>query len=226
METLTERVASRIPQAQERARIKVEQLTASGRATAAVASGQRLHAAAARASSVRQRVMWLQRFVSCAVEPVQVVSACTAGCAHCCHLAVPITDVEAALLANASGRQATRVGTDLSWRVADLIAMARDRPEAMQRLMAEHDVRSRAVVGEPCPFLDRAGGMCTVYDARPTACRTHLNLDDDALLCRLDIGTDVPVPLFDGRQLKAIVLSAQPAAVLADIRAFFPERTP
>lgn len=221
-ESLKLAASERAPHAHETARRKVEHLTSTGMTAAAVQSAQRLHAAATRASSARQRVMWLQRFVSAAIEPVQAVSACKAGCAHCCHVAVLITDLEAALLAQASGRRATAPAAGQTWRVADLVAMAQDRLEAAQQHVAEHNARSRRIAGDPCPFLDRTVGRCTVYETRPTACRTHLNLDDDALLCRLDAGSDVMVPLFDGRQLKAIVLSAQPGAILADIRAFFP----
>lgn len=221
-EQLARAVVDRLPRSGETARVKVEQLSATGRAAAAIEAGQRLHTAALRASSTRQRVLWLQRFVSSAVTPVQAVSACVAGCLHCCHVAVPITDVEAALLAQASGRRAAKPAADASVRVSELLDLVQDRPEAIKQRIAEHDARSRAVAGQPCPFLDRSSGMCTVYAARPTACRTHLNLDVDALLCRLDIGSDIPVPLYDSRRLTAPVLSAQPTATLADIRDFFP----
>ena len=56
---------------------------------------------------------------------------------------------------------------------------------------------------------------------RPFACRTHLSLDDDDLLCRLDRDVEVPMPRFDTRLLVGIFLGAQPRAVVADIREFF-----
>ena len=81
-------------------------------------------------------------------------------------------------------------------------------------------MRAARQFGEACPFL--VDGSCSIYAHRPMACRTHLNLDDDDLLCRLVPGIKVPVPYADATQLKAFYLAAQPNAELADIREFFP----
>jgi hypothetical protein len=63
---------------------------------------------------------------------------------------------------------------------------------------------------------------CSIYNARPMACRLLLNLDDDDLLCRRVEGAAVPVPYADSDQLKTLYLMAQVASPLADIRDFFP----
>lgn len=76
-------------------------------------------------------------------------------------------------------------------------------------------------IPSPCPFLRE--GRCSVYETRPLACRTLLNLDDDDLLCRLVPGVEVPVPYAGAGEFKALYLLAQPNAELADIRDFFPK---
>lgn len=76
----------------------------------------------------------------------------------------------------------------------------------------------------PCPFL--VNDACSIYEARPMACRLLLNLDDDALLCQSIPGQAVPVPYANSDQLKTLYLMAQVALPLADIRDFFPTAPP
>lgn len=162
------------------------------------------------ARTANQRVVWVQRAASAWSAPMGVVAACRKGCAHCCHVPVTITDTEAALIGRAIGRkpalpvQAVRIDA-LTDEAAVLAAEA--RLQAGWR-------------GTPCPFL--RDSACSIYAHRPTACRTLLNLDDDALLCELVEGVEVPVPYADARQIKSYFLALQPSATLADIRAFFP----
>jgi hypothetical protein len=156
-------------------------------------------------------VVWLQRAASAWAQPLQDVAACRRGCAHCCHIPVTISAIEAALIrrhvrrAPATPAQAVRLDafTDLSDTMAALQALGGQTPPS------------------PCPFLHE--GACSIYDARPMACRLLLNLDDDDLLCRLVPDQEIPVPYADATQLKALFLLAQPATPLADIRAFFPQ---
>lgn len=193
----------RWPGALERAHAKVGAVTPNPAA-------DKLLQAAQRAATTRQRVVWLQRAASAWAEPLQQVSACSSGCSHCCHIPVTITRVEADLLARAAGRKASTPA-----QLVDL-AEQTDPQSALQAL----DDQLRSAAPGPCPFL--SDGRCSVYDARPLACRVLLNLDDDDLLCRLVDGAPIPVPYADSRQLKGLYLLAQPGAQLADIRDFFP----
>lgn len=198
--------------------VRVRLATIEARAAAKVAHlresphAPQLLDAARKARSVKARVTWLHRWGSAWAQPLAEVSACRRGCAHCCHLPVAITSAEAQVIGNAIGRAPAKL---------------KDAP-AVKDLATElgfaerHRGAERRVLGTPCPFLQR--GECTVYEQRPFACRTHLSLDDDDLLCRLIEGVDVPVPYANATMVYGVFLAAQPNEQLADIRAFFPTR--
>jgi Putative zinc- or iron-chelating domain len=124
-------------------------------------------------------------------------SACRHGCAHCCYIAVQVSQSEAELLARASGRKLQKPKqpiTELYW-------------------LAE---RSYA---HPCPFLKE--GRCSVYAARPMTCRTCLNMDDTPLQCELapDSPSEVayanPMPIW---VLHGMITGGE---IHADIRDWF-----
>jgi Fe-S-cluster containining protein len=82
--------------------------------------------------------------------------ACARGCSHCCHERVEVTAPEVFLLAHF-----LRAHAD-GGRDARIVATART-VDGMDR-----QTRRQAQV--PCPLLD-TDGACTVYEARPIACR-------------------------------------------------------
>ncbi|GAB4348810.1 MAG: hypothetical protein Fur0042_15830 [Cyanophyceae cyanobacterium] len=86
--------------------------------------------------------------------------ACSAGCSSCCHLAVPVTVPEAIALAEA---------------LENLEPGRRDRIVArvitVGHRLAEQPGVNRFTEALPCGFID--GGVCSVYAARPFACRGH-----------------------------------------------------
>ncbi|WP_076999110.1 YkgJ family cysteine cluster protein [Variovorax sp. KK3] len=193
---------SRLPLAIERAQSKLARVEADTSAAKLVKASQR-------AKSVAQRVVWLQRAASAWARPIEAVSACRQGCSHCCHIPVTISHVEARLLAHASGRvpqeptRSVRINDDVSaQRLVDMERQLQGAPLS------------------PCPFL--RAGQCSVYDARPIACRTLVNLDDDDLLCRHAGDSTAKVPYADARHLKMFALMAQAGSSYADIREFFP----
>lgn len=200
---LPDEVRARVEVAQARAAAKVADVQANPRA-------QGLLDAARSARSARQRVVWLQRWGSAWAEPLAQVSACRRGCAHCCHLPVAITSVEAHLIGEVVGREPARVTSALRLKDAALDPTYADRQRAAEQ----------RVVGTACPFLKH--GECSIYEHRPFACRTHLSLDDDDLLCRLIDGVDVPVPYANASMVYGVFLASQPNEQLADIREFFP----
>ncbi|WP_213956792.1 MULTISPECIES: YkgJ family cysteine cluster protein [unclassified Variovorax] len=201
--SLTSRQRARLPLATQRADRKLD-------AIASNSAAQLLVQASQRAATVVQCIAWLHKAATAWGEPLEAVSACRKGCAHCCHIPVTITGSEAKLIARASGRGVRTPPRGV--RVQDLVD-AESTSAATRQLQ-------QWPAGVACPFLSDA--MCSVYAARPLACRVLFNMDDDDLLCQHGDGEPAQVPYADARMLRALALAAQPAEVLADIRAFFP----
>jgi Fe-S-cluster containining protein len=99
--------------------------------------------------------------------------ACQPGCDHCCHQIVGVSPAEA--LAIVEHLRQTRSASELdalALHVAALWERARER-SAAERISPEH----------PCAFLER--GRCSIYDARPLACRSVHSLDAEECRRRL-----------------------------------------
>src|SRR3954447_19999638 len=99
--------------------------------------------------------------------------ACKAGCDHCCHQAVGVTAPEALaifdhLKSTRSSGELARVAANIAARHAQTSHLSSD-----ERFSPEH----------PCPFLD--AGTCSIYDARPLACRGMNSLDAGECATRL-----------------------------------------
>jgi len=92
--------------------------------------------------------------------------ACRAGCAHCCHQPVGVTPPEA--LAIHAHLAATRAPDAL----AAVARRVRDADDRTRGLTAAERISPEM----PCPFLDD-GGRCSIYEARPLACRGTNSLD-------------------------------------------------
>jgi Fe-S-cluster containining protein len=199
---LSQQQRERLPLAMQRAQAKLASL-------AVDASAGPLLKASQKAKTVAQRVIWLQRAASAWAKPMEAVTACRTGCSHCCHIPATISLVEAQLLGRASGRVPSAPRRSI--RVTDENSM--EALAAMERQLQAGPLA-------PCPFL--RAGRCSVYEVRPMACRTLLNLDDDDLLCRHAEEGPADVPYADATKLKAFAFMAQPGTQYADIREFFP----
>jgi putative zinc- or iron-chelating protein len=99
--------------------------------------------------------------------------ACKAGCDHCCHQAVGVTAPEA--LAIVDHLKSTRSSGELA-RVAAKIS---ERHAKTSHLSSQ----DRFSPDHPCPFLE--AGQCSIYDARPLACRGMNSLDAGECATRL-----------------------------------------
>ena len=94
--------------------------------------------------------------------------ACGAGCAHCCHQTVGVIPPE--VFAIHAHLRATRTPDELD-AVAARIRAADDRTRGMATL-------DRVSPDLPCPFL--VDQRCSIYEARPLACRGTNSLDASA----------------------------------------------
>ena len=111
--------------------------------------------------------------------------ACARGCAHCCHQRVEVTPPEAIAIAAHLREHASEESG-----AADVEALAARLDEVAAQMRARESHRDPV----RCAFLDD-GGTCTIYAARPLACRRGHSLD--AAICRAvleDPALDVPVP--------------------------------
>ncbi len=82
-------------------------------------------------------------------------AVCGLGCAHCCRGPVQISEAEACLIAEFSGRSFTSN------------AQAASSP-----------------FSSVCPLLDSESKMCAVHEVRPSACRTRFAFDDASLCAK------------------------------------------
>lgn len=128
---------------------------------------------------------------------------CSSGCSHCCHMPTLITVEEAAVIAQETG---TVMATPT-------------------RYFEGRD--DTTWLGVPCTFLG-AGGRCTIYESRPFACRMHISIDRDSLLCEIVPGEEIRTPRIDLLIFDCHYVSAfgeLEDVKLADIREFFPARS-
>lgn len=124
--------------------------------------------------------------------------ACDKGCSGCCKMNVSITVHEAERLASASGRTMARV----------------------TRPVVHEEAR---FAGVNCPFL--VNDECSVYEARPYACRAHFSFDDTAYWCqpeRAYAGKMGLLGLGGAKQAYVNIAMRSQLRGFADIRDFFP----
>jgi Fe-S-cluster containining protein len=120
---------------------------------------------------------------------------CSAGCAHCCHIPVVITELEAIEIGGKIGR------------VPDLTKGKHGS--------AINDNYNRV----PCVFLQ--SGICSIYDARPATCRTYLSVARDGRLCEANLWHGTPMMAVDGSSVRSVLEEINSTSRRADIRDYF-----
>lgn len=134
-------------------------------------------------------------------------AACKRGCAFCCYQTVIIFDWEADRMERLSGvKRNGYKGHGMDYT-----------PEKHEQTIAKYH-------GVICPFLKN--NECSVYFARPMACRLHFSVADDAELCNLETNPGAKVPYFNFHpwiQVSALIFLKE-GRLVADIREFFGER--
>lgn len=129
--------------------------------------------------------------------------ACRRGCNHCCHIAVGLTNTEAAVIAE-------RIGV---------------KPEAVPHRIRYDDFPYG--YAKPCTFLD-AAGECSIYADRPTTCRKQYSIADSDEACALEEAQrGSPIPYINLHKFEVIAVEiamnyADGVPTLGEIRDFFP----
>ncbi len=117
--------------------------------------------------------------------------SCKSGCSACCHTQVSITSDEASLLV----KQIVS-GAEVDLRRLRLLADTGNNAEEFYKLSYE----DRA-----CPFLG-AGDTCTVYENRPSVCRTN-HVVSEPVLCETRDGQEQAVRLLNTHRADMIMMA-------------------
>ena len=159
-------------------------------------------------AALKSKVRRLQSLASETRQPIEDNVPCKKGCSNCCHGQVQLMQAEAELIGDAIGRTPVRLKTD----VRPTPAPALYKPDT------------------PCPFL--VNHLCSVYNVRPMACRNHVVLDIDNLLCSFEnqnlaqVGDSrsVPFPKLEAGPILETYrqMAIEKRQAIADIRQFFP----
>lgn len=127
----------------------------------------------------------------------QYATTCVRGCHHCCYLATTITIPEALLILDTLSRDPYR------WRwfeqkLPDLMELAEklENRETTRESWFDQKI--------PCVFL--RDGECSIYEVRPTVCRTHISTDDP-FQCSHEAPRGAPVRRLDTNHLDNLVWS-------------------
>jgi Fe-S-cluster containining protein len=144
-----------------------------------------------------------QRFLEVAGEfskAVRPFTACKANCSYCCSIATIITETEAQIMGKAAKRKPKKLDAN-----------------------TDHEAGVHKWRGVPCPFLVK--GKCSIYEARPMACRLHQNLADSPHFCNTEVppGESI-VPQINLKQIHVAHGLVFIDEVWADIRDFFPPK--
>ena len=163
-------------------------------------------------SVLRQAHKGFDRAYESAPAAARAVVACRAGCGTCCHVPVGVQAHEVFLAAEFI--QARFSSGDLEAVIA--------RFAAHRVAFAGRTMQERAALKIPCALL--RNDSCSIYEARPEACRSHHSSNLDG--CRSNLGSgldivDVLIPEIRGRMF-AVMLGIDQAVAEAgfDDRAY------
>lgn len=123
--------------------------------------------------------------------------ACKKGCSSCCKMNVTISQIEANLIGEKTGKRVNQLSKSIN-----------------------HN--SDEFIGISCMFLK--DGLCSIYDNRPFVCRKHLWFDTSPYWCdpERSLGVEMPMIEFSGAVGAFFdVTKTSSGGVHADIRDFF-----
>lgn len=156
-------------------------------------------------SVLRQAHKGFDRAYESAPAAARAAVACRAGCGTCCHVPVGVQAHEVLLAAEY---------IQTRFPPGDLEAVI-DRFAAHRAAFAGRTMDERAALKTPCAVL--RDGSCSIYEARPEACRSHHSRNLDGCRSNLESGldiVDVLIPEIRGRMF-AVMLGIDQAATEA-----------
>ena len=141
------------------------------------------------------------RAFAAAPAEARAMVACRAGCDACCHVPVGVQAHEVLIAAH-------YVQTHFS--PSDLEALIA-RAAAHRETFAGRSNFDRTALKTPCVLLRE--GNCSIYEARPEACRSHHGNNAEACRTNLESGRediDVYIPGVRGRLWRKLDLTGKP----------------
>lgn len=150
-------------------------------------------------SSAKSKLGKIYALMSDLSQVVKPYVACSKGCSGCCHMNISISIIEAERLSVLSRKSMVKVKRPVR------------HPEGK-------------FSGIPCPFLVESA--CSVYEARPFACRAHYSFDTDAFWChpdRANAGEMSLLRMEGAREAYDFIVANSSLRGFADIRDFFPK---
>ena len=154
-------------------------------------------------SAIRSAHKEFDRAFATAPAAAKDTVACRAGCDACCHVPVGVQAHEVLIVAQ-------YVQTHFSPAdLEDLIA----RASAHRAAFAGRSNPERTALKTPCVLL--RAGSCSIYEARPEACRSHHSNNADACRTNLQLereDIDVYIPGVRGRMFAVMLAIDQAVA--------------
>jgi uncharacterized protein len=129
--------------------------------------------------------------------------ACRAGCDACCHVPVGVLAHEVLIAA---------LYVQIHFSPVDLEALI-ERAAIHRAAFAGRSNAERTALKTPCVLLRE--GNCSIYEARPEACRSHHSHNAGACRTNLEVGRediDVYIPGVRGRMFAVMLATDQAVA--------------
>lgn len=129
--------------------------------------------------------------------------ACRAGCGACCHVPIGLLAHEVLIVAH---------HVQIHFSPTDLDALI-ERTAVHRAAVAGRSNLERTLLRRPCALLKE--GSCSVYEARPEACRSHHSHSAAACQTNIDNGNeaiDVYIPGVRGRMFAVMLAIDQAVA--------------
>jgi Fe-S-cluster containining protein len=146
-----------------------------------------------------------ERAYDSAPAEARAAVACRAGCDACCHVPVGVQAHEVLIVAR---------HVQMHFSPAELEALI-ERAASHRAAFAGRSSVERMTMRKPCVLLRE--GSCSVYEARPEACRSHHSHSAEACRVNLESGredADVYIPGVRGRMF-AVMLGIDQAVAEA-----------
>ena len=178
---------------------KLKRINASGRLHRIVRDS--LPALVESPEQLDRKVIKLRKIADSAAEVIAPHTPCAKGCSACCHNPALVSEVEAQLIAQATGAKLAS-----PQRIFDVAG----GPEARSEYFAPY-------AGVACTFLQ--DGACSIYKDRPVVCRVQHSLEASPAGCdggRQPASVDMTEMFLGELHMMGRMM------IYADIREFFP----